>query len=107
VTGIGDMSGDVFGNGMLLSPHLKLVAAFDHQHIFIDPTPDTEQSFGSASDCSSCHARAWDDYDRGKLSAGGGVYERASKSIELSAAREAARHQRRAAHAAGADQARS
>ena len=57
VAGIGDMSGDVFGNGMLLSRHIQLVAAFDHRHIFLDPNPDTETSFASASACSSCRAR--------------------------------------------------
>jgi glutamate dehydrogenase len=89
VTGIGDMSGDVFGNGMLLSPHLRLVAAFNHQHIFIDPAPDTEQSFQERQRLAALPRSSWDDYDRSRLSAGGGVYERASKSIELSAAAQA------------------
>jgi glutamate dehydrogenase len=86
VIGIGDMSGDVFGNGMLRSPHIKLIAAFDHRHIFIDPTPDPAASFDERQRLFELPRSTWDDYDRKKLSKGGGVYSRQSKSIELHAA---------------------
>ena len=90
VVGIGDMSGDVFGNGMLLSRHIRLFAAFDHRHIFIDPTPDTEASFQERERLFALPRSSWDDYDKALISAGGGVWPRSSKSIELSdAAREA------------------
>ena len=85
VIGIGDMSGDVFGNGMLLSPHLKLLAAFNHQHIFLDPGPDQERSFAERQRLFALPRSTWDDYDRSVLSAGGGIYSRQSKAIELSA----------------------
>jgi len=84
VVGIGDMSGDVFGNGMLLSPHIELVAAFDHRHIFIDPSPDPATSFAERKRLFALPRSSWDDYDRSVLSTGGGVYSRQSKSIELS-----------------------
>jgi glutamate dehydrogenase len=84
VIGIGDMSGDVFGNGMLLSPTLRLIAAFNHQHIFIDPTPDAEQSFLERQRLAALDRSGWDDYDTAKLSPGGGIYSRTSKSIKLS-----------------------
>ncbi len=89
VVGIGDMSGDVFGNGMLLSGQIKLVAAFDHRHIFLDPTPDVARSFAERERLFHLPRSSWDDYDRSVMSEGGGIYPRAVKSISLSkAARE-------------------
>jgi glutamate dehydrogenase len=85
VVGIGDMSGDVLGNGMLLSPKIKLVAAFNHAHIFIDPDPDTTKSFAERARLFALPRSAWSDYNRKLISRGGGVYERAAKSIRLSA----------------------
>ena len=82
--GIGDMSGDVFGNGMLLSPHLKLVAAFDHRHIFIDPAPNPEQSHVERKRLFEVGRSSWDDYDRDVISEGGGVWARSTKKIKLS-----------------------
>jgi glutamate dehydrogenase len=88
--GIGDMSGDVFGNGMLRSPHTKLIAAFDHRHVFIDPDPDPEASFAERKRLFEQERSTWADYDEAAISEGGGVYERTAKSISLSApAREA------------------
>ncbi|MFL2546596.1 MAG: NAD-glutamate dehydrogenase [Candidatus Rariloculaceae bacterium] len=84
VSGIGDMSGDVFGNGMLMSRHIRLVAAFNHRHIFIDPDPDAQVSFSERRRLFRRPRSGWDDYDIAKLSDGGGVYSRDSKSIELS-----------------------
>ncbi|NMG55567.1 NAD-glutamate dehydrogenase [Aromatoleum aromaticum] len=84
VVGIGDMSGDVFGNGMLRSPRILLVAAFDHRHIFIDPTPDAETSFAERERLFALPRSSWDDYDRALISAGGGVWSRHAKSIPLS-----------------------
>ena len=84
VAGIGDMSGDVFGNGMLLSEHIRLVAAFDHRHVFIDPTPDTARSFAERQRLFALPRSSWDDYDKSLISAGGGVYPRSAKSISLS-----------------------
>ncbi|NYD78377.1 NAD-glutamate dehydrogenase [Arthrobacter cupressi] len=84
VVGIGDMSGDVFGNGMLLSKHIKLVAAFDHRHIFLDPTPDPAVSYAERERLFKLPRSSWADYKPGKISAGGGVYSRAEKSIPLS-----------------------
>ncbi|MFZ6724888.1 NAD-glutamate dehydrogenase [Undibacterium sp. MH2W] len=84
VAGIGDMSGDVFGNGMLLSEHIKLVAAFDHRHIFIDPSPDVAVSFAERQRLFNLPRSSWDDYDKSLISAGGGVYPRSAKSIKLS-----------------------
>jgi glutamate dehydrogenase len=89
VVGIGDMSGDVFGNGALMSPHIKLVAAFDHRHIFIDPDPDPATSFAERRRMFRLPRSSWDDYDRSKLSSGGGIYSRQTKSIELSPAAQA------------------
>ncbi len=86
VIGIGDMSGDVFGNGMLLSRSLKLTAAFDHRHIFIDPDPDPTTSHAERARLAQLPASSWDDYDRTLLSVGGGVWPRTTKRIELSAA---------------------
>ncbi len=83
--GIGDMSGDVFGNGMLLSRHLKLVAAFDHRHVFIDPDPDPATSFAERERMFGLPRSSWADYDRSRISAGGGVYARTVKSIPVTA----------------------
>lgn len=82
--GIGDMSGDVFGNGMLLSRQLKLVAAFDHRHIFIDPAPDADASFNERRRLFALPRSSWDDYDKSLISAGGGVWPRTDRAIELS-----------------------
>ncbi len=84
VVGVGDMSGDVFGNGMLLSTATKLVAAFDHRHIFIDPTPDPAVSHAERKRMFDLPRSSWDDYDKALISAGGGVYPRTLKSIPLS-----------------------
>ncbi|MDO6459512.1 NAD-glutamate dehydrogenase [Granulosicoccaceae sp. 1_MG-2023] len=90
VVGIGDMSGDVFGNGMLLSEQIKLIGAFNHLHIFIDPDPDPAVSFKERQRLFSLPRSTWDDYDKSLLSEGGGVYPRSAKSIKLSdAARQA------------------
>ncbi|SDE25319.1 NAD-glutamate dehydrogenase [Paraburkholderia lycopersici] len=86
VVGIGDMSGDVFGNGMLLSPHIKLVAAFDHRHIFLDPTPDAAASLAERKRLFALERSSWADYDAAAISAGGGVFARTVKTIPLSAA---------------------
>jgi glutamate dehydrogenase len=83
VAGIGDMSGDVFGNGLLMSPHIRLVAAFNHRHIFIDPDPDTRVSFRERRRLFQRSRAGWDEYNEAKLSAGGGVYSRDSKIVEL------------------------
>nr|NLD41279.1 NAD-glutamate dehydrogenase [Actinomycetales bacterium] len=82
--GIGDMSGDVFGNGMLLSPHIRLVAAFDHRHIFLDPDPDAAVSFAERQRLFALSRSSWADYDERILSHGGGVYPRSAKSIPVS-----------------------
>ncbi len=84
VIGVGDMSGDVFGNGMLLSRHIKLVAAFDHRHIFLDPDPDPAASFGERERMFHLPRSSWADYDKSLISAGGGVWPRTAKSITLS-----------------------
>ncbi|MBV8227357.1 MAG: NAD-glutamate dehydrogenase [Verrucomicrobia bacterium] len=84
VIGIGDMSGDVFGNGMLLSRHIKLLGAFDHRHIFLDPDPDPETSFKERERLFSMPRSSWADYDTKLLSKGGGVYSRRAKLVELS-----------------------
>jgi glutamate dehydrogenase len=84
VIGIGDMSGDVFGNGLLSSPHLKLVAAFDHRHIFIDPNPDPAVSFAERQRLFVLPRSSWDSYNRALISDGGGVWPRTAKIIELS-----------------------
>ncbi|HEY4447788.1 MAG TPA: NAD-glutamate dehydrogenase [Steroidobacteraceae bacterium] len=83
--GIGDMSGDVFGNGMLLSRHIRLLAAFDHRHIFLDPEPNAGLSFAERARLYALPRSSWDDYDRGKISRGGGVFARSAKSLALSA----------------------
>ncbi|WP_162463695.1 MULTISPECIES: NAD-glutamate dehydrogenase domain-containing protein [unclassified Mycolicibacterium] len=85
VVGIGDMSGDVFGNGMLLSPNLKLVASFDHRHVFIDPDPDPRAGYAERTRLAAMPASSWDDYDRTVLSPGGGVWSRNAKRIDLPA----------------------
>ncbi len=82
--GIGDMSGDVFGNGMLLSRAIKLVAAFDHRHIFIDPNPDMEKSYRERERLFSLPRSSWKDYDRSAISEGGGVFDRSARAIPLS-----------------------
>jgi glutamate dehydrogenase len=82
--GIGDMSGDVFGNGMLLSPHLRLVAAFDHRDIFLDPDPDATVSFAERKRLFELPRSTWQDYDRALISAGGGVFSRSLKSVPIS-----------------------
>ncbi len=83
VVGIGDMSGDVFGNGMLLSEHIRLVAAFDHRDIFLDPDPDAAVSFAERRRLFELSRSSWQDYDRSLISAGGGVFSRSLKSIPL------------------------
>ncbi len=90
VAGCGDMSGDVFGNGMLLSKALKLVAAFDHRHIFIDPTPDPTASWAERQRLFDLPRSSWDDYDRGALSKGAMIVPRSQKAIELTAEAQAA-----------------
>ena len=82
--GIGDMSGDVFGNGMLLSRHIRLVAAFDHRHIFLDPDPDAATSFAERERMFGLPRSTWEDYDTSLISEGGGVWPRTAKSIPVS-----------------------
>jgi glutamate dehydrogenase len=84
VVGVGDMSGDVFGNGMLLSEHIALLAAFDHRHIFLDPNPDPARSYVERQRLYDLPRSSWDDYDKSLISAGGGVYPRTAKSIPVS-----------------------
>ncbi len=84
VVGIGDMSGDVFGNGMLLSEHIQLVAAFDHRHVFVDPSPDAASSFAERRRLFGLPRSSWADYDAGLISAGGGVWPRTAKSVPVS-----------------------
>ncbi|MFP5335552.1 MAG: NAD-glutamate dehydrogenase [Actinomycetes bacterium] len=84
VVGIGDMSGDVFGNGMLLSPHIRLVAAFDHRHVFLDPDPDAAASFAERQRLFGLPRSSWEDYDASLISEGGGVYPRSAKSVPIS-----------------------
>lgn len=88
--GIGDMSGDVFGNGMLLSRHLRLVAAFDHRHVFIDPNPDPANSFAERQRLFGLPRSSWADYNETLISKGGGVYARTKKSIQVTAQARAA-----------------
>jgi glutamate dehydrogenase len=90
VVGVGDMSGDVFGNGMLLSPAIRLLAAFDHRHIFLDPAPDAAASFAERARLFALPRSSWDDYDKTLLSSGGGVFPRSQKAIPISAAVKAA-----------------
>ena len=82
--GVGDMSGDVFGNGMLLSRKIRLLAAFDHRHIFLDPNPDAETSFSERERMFNLPRSSWEDYNKALISAGGGVYPRSAKTIPLS-----------------------
>ncbi|MGO9974489.1 MAG: NAD-glutamate dehydrogenase [Solirubrobacteraceae bacterium] len=84
VVGIGDMAGDVFGNGMLLSTHIRLVAAFNHQHVFLDPHPDAAISFAERKRLFERPRSSWSDYDPSAISPGGGVHERSAKSIPIS-----------------------
>ncbi|WP_298282264.1 NAD-glutamate dehydrogenase domain-containing protein [Novosphingobium sp.] len=86
VAGCGDMSGDVFGNGMLLSKTLKVVAAFDHRHIFLDPDPDPAASWNERARLFALPRSSWDDYDKSLISTGGGVFPRSMKAIPLSPA---------------------
>ena len=83
VVGVGDMSGDVFGNGMLLSPHIRLVAAFDHRHVFVDPEPDAARGFAERQRLFALPRSSWDDYDRDAISTGGGVWPRTAKSVPV------------------------
>ncbi len=83
VVGIGDMSGDVFGNAMLLSEHIKLVAAFDHRHVFLDPDPDPAKSFSERRRLFELPRSSWADYNPALVSAGGGVYARTLKSVAI------------------------
>jgi len=83
VVGVGDMSGDVFGNGMLLSEHIKLVAAFDHRHVFLDPDPDPAASYAERRRLFDLPRSSWADYDAGLISKGGGVHPRTAKSIPV------------------------
>jgi glutamate dehydrogenase len=84
VAGIGDMAGDVFGNGMLQSPHIRLIAAFNHLHIFIDPQPDPARSFAERERLFKLPRSSWEDYSRRAISKGGGVFSRAAKNLTLS-----------------------
>ena len=83
VAGVGDMSGDVFGNGMLLSKHIRLVAAFDHRHIFLDPSPDAAKSFKERERMFALPRSSWEDYNKSLISKGGGIFSRGAKSIAL------------------------
>ena len=85
VVGVGDMSGDVFGNGMLLSKHIRLLAAFDHRHIFLDPAPDEAASYAERQRLFELPRSSWDDYNRALISEGGGVFARQAKVIPVSA----------------------
>lgn len=85
VVGIGDMSGDVFGNGMLISKNIKLVAAFDHRHIFVDPDPDTAASWTERARLAALGRSSWADYDTTLISDGGAVFDRTAKKVKLSA----------------------
>ncbi|MHA7153651.1 NAD-glutamate dehydrogenase [Arthrobacter sp. TMN-50] len=85
VVGVGDMSGDVFGNGMLLSEHIRLVAAFDHRHIFLDPTPEAAPSYAERRRLFDLPRSSWEDYDASLISAGGGIYPRQAKTVPISA----------------------
>ena len=82
--GIGDMSGDVFGNGMLLSRHIRLVGAFDHRHVFIDPDPDAARSYKERQRLFKLAGSSWEDYKAELISKGGGIYPRSAKTVKLS-----------------------
>ena len=90
VVGVGDMSGDVFGNGMLLSSHIRLLAAFDHRHVFVDPDPDVAAAFAERERMFALPRSSWDDYDRSLISKGGGVWPRTAKSVPVGAEMRAA-----------------
>ena len=81
--GVGDMSGDVFGNGMLCSEHTRLVAAFDHRHIFVDPDPDAATSYAERKRLFDLPRSSWEDYDTSLISEGGGIWPRSAKSIPI------------------------
>ncbi len=83
VVGIGDMSGDVFGNGMLLSKHIKLIAAFDHRHVFIDPAPDPKAAFRERERVFRLETSSWEDYDQRRMSEGGMIIPRSAKEVDL------------------------
>ncbi len=83
VAGFGDMSGDVFGNGLRLSPHIRLVAAFDHRHVFLDPSPDVQKSFAERERLFKLARSSWADYDAALISEGGGIHARSAKSIAI------------------------
>jgi glutamate dehydrogenase len=85
VVGIGDMSGDVFGNGMLLSEHIELIGAFDHRHVMLDPSPDAARTFKERQRLFALPSSSWDDFDRSLISKGGGVWPRTAKAIPISA----------------------
>src|SRR5262249_26235884 len=84
VVGVGDMSGAVFGNGMLVAGHIRWLAAFDHRHVFVDPDPDAERGFAERLRLFRLLPSSWADYDRAPISPGGGVFERSAKSIAIS-----------------------
>ncbi len=84
VVGIGDMSGDLFGNGMLLSKNIRLIGAFNHVHIFVDPSPDIEKSFAERQRLFELPFSSWMDYNRELISKGGGIFERSTKYIDIS-----------------------
>jgi len=90
VIGVGDMSGDVFGNGMLLSPHIRLIGAFNHMHIFVDPDPDPAASLAERQRLFDLPRSSWADYNAGLISKGGGIFDRKAKSIPLSPEMQAA-----------------
>ncbi len=105
--GIGDMSGDVFGNGMLCSEHIRLVAAFDHRDIFLDPSPDAAKSFAERKRMFDLPRSSWQDYDASLISEGGGVFSRTLKSIPITPAGARGARPRRVggeADAGGADE---
>ncbi len=83
VVGVGDMAGDVFGNGMRMSRHIRLLAAFNHQHIFLDPNPDAERSYDERQRLFDLPRSTWADYDRALISEGGGIFERSAKTIPV------------------------
>ena len=107
VVGIGDMSGDVFGNGLLREKTTKLLAAFDHRDIFIDPDPDPERSFAERRRLFDLPRSSWQDYDKRLISKGGGVYPRTAKEIRLSPEAQKAVRRRRTPHARGIDPCRA
>jgi glutamate dehydrogenase len=84
VVGIGDMSGDVFGNGLLRSPHVLLLAAFDHRHVFLDPDPSPLEAYAERRRLFTLPRSSWADYDASLISSGGGVFSRTEKSIPVS-----------------------